>query len=115
MKDDVVIASSKAEATEPTGSTGCGGSCDCGDAEAAQYPELDARTIPHALRHATVLGALGSLMIGDGMILTAPHEPLPLLAQIDERWPGGFDMTDLQRGPDVWRLLFVRRASAAAA
>ncbi len=86
-----------------------GHSCDCGEAEGAGYPELDARTVPHAIRHATIFGALDAVGTGGGLVLVAPHDPMPLLAQLEQRAPGAFDVAYLQRGPDAWRLQFVRR------
>ncbi|HET7326600.1 MAG TPA: DUF2249 domain-containing protein [Nocardioidaceae bacterium] len=74
------------------------------------YPELDARTVPHAIRHATIFGALDSVPAGGGMVLTAPHDPLPLLAQVEQRAPGVFEVAYLQRGPEAWRLRFRRAA-----
>jgi uncharacterized protein (DUF2249 family) len=46
------------------------------------------------------------------MILVAPHDPLPLLAQIERRAPGVFEVDYLERGPEAWRLSFVRRTTA---
>lgn len=79
-----------------------------GPTDSGGYPELDARVIPHEIRHGSIFGALTSLQPGAGMVLVAPHDPLPLLAQIDERWPGAFDVSYLDRGPEAWRLQFVR-------
>jgi uncharacterized protein (DUF2249 family)/iron-sulfur cluster repair protein YtfE (RIC family) len=94
-----------------TTQTGCGGhSCSCGEQEEDGYPELDARTIPHAIRHATVFGALDTLAEGGGLVLVAPHDPLPLLAQIQRRCPDAFAVSYLQRGPEAWRLLLKRTA-----
>ena len=91
--------------------SGCGGhTCTCGEVDGADYPELDARAVPHAIRHATIFGALDSVRPGEGMVLVAPHDPLPLLAQIEQRSPGAFDVDYLERGPDAWRLAFVRTA-----
>ena len=45
---------------------------------------LDARAIPHRLRHAAVIGAASSLNVGEGFDLVAPHVPTPLLNQIDQ-------------------------------
>ena len=45
---------------------------------------LDARAIPHRLRHAAVIGAASSLNVGEGFDLVAPHVPTPLLTQIDQ-------------------------------
>ncbi|HET9859316.1 MAG TPA: DUF2249 domain-containing protein [Nocardioidaceae bacterium] len=76
------------------------------------YPELDARVVPHAIRHATIFGALEAVAPGDGMVLVAPHDPLPLLAQIEQRSPGVFAVEYLERGPEAWRIAFVRRTAA---
>lgn len=83
--------------------TGCG----CGDDH--DTPELDARAIPHAIRHAAIFGALGAIKPGGAMILVAPHDPLPLLAQIEQREGDAIRVDYLQRGPDAWRLRLARR------
>jgi uncharacterized protein (DUF2249 family)/iron-sulfur cluster repair protein YtfE (RIC family) len=93
---------------------GCGGhTCTCGEVDGPGYPELDARTIPHAIRHATIFGALDTVPAGGGLVLVAPHDPLPLLAQVEQRAPGAFEVDYLQRGPEAWRLVFVRTAHPA--
>ncbi len=86
---------------------GTGHTCDCGHAEEAGYPELDARAIPHAIRHATIFGALAGVRPGGGLVLVAPHDPIPLLAQIEQAHPGRFAVEYLERGPEAWRLAFV--------
>lgn len=85
------------------------GGCNCGEVDEAM-PELDARLVPHAIRHATIFGALDAVAPGRGMVLVAPHDPLPLLAQIEERAPGVYEVSYLERGPEAWRLQFVRSA-----
>ena len=85
-----------------------GHACGCGEVDPAGYPELDARAVPHAIRHATIFGALDAVGRGGGLVLIAPHDPLPLLAQIEQRSPGVFDVDYLERGPEAWRLRFVR-------
>jgi len=88
---------------------GCGGGCGCGQQDpAGVLPEFDARSVPHALRHATIFGALDSVGAGGGMVLVAPHDPLPLLAQLQQRSPGLFSVDYLERGPEAWRIRFVR-------
>ena len=88
---------------------GCGGECGCGEQDpAGALPVLDARTVPHAIRHATIFGALNSIGEGGGMVLVAPHDPLPLLAQLEERSPGLFTVDYLERGPENWRVRFIR-------
>lgn len=86
-----------------------GHGCGCHESDVG-VPELDARAVPHAIRHATVFGALDAVTPGGSMVLVAPHDPLPLLAQIAERHPGGFEVDYLQRGPEAWRLRFTRGA-----
>lgn len=91
------------------GGTGCGGhTCACGEVDGPGYPELDVRSIPHAIRHATIFGALESVRPGAGLELVAPHDPLPLLDQINQRWPGAFAVAYSERGPQTWRLSLVR-------
>ncbi len=81
--------------------------CACGDDHG--IPELDARAIPHAIRHATIFGALSAVKPGGAMVLVAPHDPTPLLAQIAEREGDALEVTYLERGPEAWRLQFSRR------
>ena len=83
--------------------------CNCGHDDEPGYPVLDARTVPHSIRHATIFGALDAVHAGGGLVLLAPHDPLPLLDQVAQRHPGRFDVSYLQRGPKTWRLQFARR------
>lgn len=76
------------------------------------HPVLDARAVPHAIRHATVFGALDAVREGRGLILVAPHDPLPLLAQLEKRSPNTFSVSYLERGPEAWRLSIVREKTA---
>lgn len=85
-----------------------GHSCGCHEENATELPELDARVIPHAIRHATIFGALDGVAPGGGLVLIAPHDPLPLLTQLEQRAPGDFAIEYLERGPDSWRLSMVR-------
>jgi uncharacterized protein (DUF2249 family) len=93
----------------PAAAAGCGHQCACGELD-EELPELDARSIPHAIRHATILGALETVRPGAGLVLLAPHDPLPLLAQIEERWPGVFTVSYDERGPQTWKLRLTRTA-----
>ncbi|GAA1531392.1 DUF2249 domain-containing protein [Nocardioides humi] len=82
---------------------------DCGCEEEHGDPVLDVRPVPHAIRHATVFGALSAIRSGRAMVLVAPHDPLPLLAQIADRENGAIEVSYLQRGPEAWRLRLARR------
>ncbi len=82
----------------------------CGENDTATLPVLVASEIPHEIRHAAIFGALeGS---AQGIELVAPHDPLPLLAQIEDRWPGIYEVEYAERDT-AWRLLLKRRAEAA--
>lgn len=78
--------------------------CNCGCGHESAVPELDVRQIPHAIRHATVFGALSAIVSGQSMILVAHHDPKPLLAQIADRENGTIAVTYLTEGPEEWRL-----------
>jgi len=98
---------------------GCGGhGCTCGELDEDE-PELDARIIPHAIRHASIFGALDTLAPGRALVLVASHDPRPLLAQLEQRSvaqaeAGQFLVEYVERGPEVWRLRFRRTTGAAA-
>lgn len=49
----------------------------------ATYP-FDARGVAKRFRHAAIFGALSALHDGETMRFCNDHDPLPLLAQIDE-------------------------------
>lgn len=114
-----------AESARSGASGGDGGGCGCGgghgDAEAIDAPapvlsvdaRLDVRDVPHAQRHARVLSAISELPADGALVLVAPHAPLPLLAEIDQRFPGQIDTQWLQEGPQVWQIRLHRRFVAA--
>ncbi|WP_137724134.1 DUF2249 domain-containing protein [Prescottella subtropica] len=90
----------------PTATIRTGG-CACGEHD-PDIPELDVRTIPHAIRHATVFGAFDAVTPGESMILIAHHDPIPLLRQLAQRTDGHLEVTYEQRGPEAWRLMLTR-------
>jgi uncharacterized protein (DUF2249 family) len=83
------------------------GSCGCSAPDGGK-PELDVRGLPHAIRHATAVGAFDAVPPGSSLLLIAPHDPLPLLRQLHRRSPGQLDVTYLERGPVRWRLDIAR-------
>lgn len=119
MTVPVPTPSSSTRTSRPTSASGPDGllplagggasACACGCSDDG-VPELDVRTIPHAIRHATVFGALGAVPAGGSMVLVAPHDPLPLLAQIADRESNAIEVSYLTEGPQDWRLLLTRRA-----
>lgn len=72
-------------------------------------PELDARAIPHAIRHGAVIGAFAQVRPGAAMVLVAPHNPVPLLNQLTEIEGDALEISYLDEGPDVWRLRLGRK------
>lgn len=69
---------------------------------AGGIPTLVATDIPHEIRHGAIIGAFQSLRPGNSMVIVAPHDPLPLLAQLREI--ADLDVSYLQSGPLEWRL-----------
>ena len=45
---------------------------------------------------------------GAAMVLVAPHNPLPLLRQLNDREGDAIEVSYLQEGPDAWRLKLAR-------
>ena len=77
--------------------------CTCGHHD-EELPVLDARAIPHAIRHASIHGVVDSLRPGASFVLVAPHDPIPLLAQIADRHGEAIAVEYVQRGPEAWKL-----------
>lgn len=74
-----------------------------------EEPTLNASNIPHAVRHGAIHGALDTRQVGQSMILIAPHNPLPLLDEIEARTET-FTVDYLKEGPGDWRLRLTRTA-----
>lgn len=83
--------------------------CACGEHDEG-LPELDVQTIPHAIRHASIFGAIESLVPGGGMIISATHDPVPLLMQLQAKHGDDYATEYLDQGPERWRIL-IRRAA----
>ncbi|MGE0818986.1 MAG: DUF2249 domain-containing protein [Candidatus Nanopelagicales bacterium] len=87
--------------TGTTTASGCGcGSCGC--SAAVEAPVLDVRTIPREVRHAAVIGAVGAVPVDGSIVLLAPHDPLPLLRELDALQPGALAVAYDETGPDTW-------------
>ncbi|OBH37633.1 cation-binding protein [Mycobacterium intracellulare] len=82
-------------------------SCGCGETD-AEDPVLDVREVPHSIRHATVFGAFDAVPPGGALVLVAPHDPIPLLHQLNDRASGRLAVQYEQRGPDAWRLRLIK-------
>lgn len=64
----------------------------------ALYP-FDARGIAERFRHAAIFGALDALMPGETMRFCNDHDPLPLLAQLQQRYGDRLGIEYKQREP----------------
>ena len=70
---------------------------------------FDARGIAKRFRHAAIFGALQALHPGETMRFLNDHDPLPLLAQLRERFGERVDIQYRQREPDGVVIDFVVR------
>lgn len=67
-------------------------------------PTIDVRTIPPQERHQRIFATFEGLAPGAAFELLNDHDPIPLHHQFDQRHPGRFSWTYLERGPDSWRV-----------
>lgn len=81
--------------------------CGCGETD-VDDPVLDVREVPHSIRHATVFGAFDAVPPGGALVLVAPHDPIPLLHQLNDRASGRLEVYYEQRGPEAWRLRLIK-------
>jgi uncharacterized protein (DUF2249 family) len=84
------------------------GGCGCGCAAEPEVPELDVTKVPKLIRHAAVLGGVGGLKPGQAFVIAVPHDPLPLLKQIERQFADSVTADYLTRGPEVWRVQLSR-------
>lgn len=78
---------------------------------ADEIPSLDVRPVPRSIRHATVIGALSAIRPGRSLDLVAPHDPQPLLKQIEGLEPDTWSVEYLIEGPDAWTLRLTRASA----
>ncbi|WP_348944912.1 DUF2249 domain-containing protein [Chitinibacter sp. FCG-7] len=76
---------------------------------------FDARGVAKRFRHAAIFGALESLSEGETMRFVNDHDPLPLLAQIEQRYAGQVKATYLQRDAQAVVIDFSIHPAQAAA
>ncbi len=71
------------------------------------YP-FDARGVAKRFRHAAIFGALDSLNTGETMRFVNDHDPLPLLAQLKDRYGDGISISYITREPGQIAINFKR-------
>lgn len=62
---------------------------------------FDARGIARRFRHSSIFAALGVLQPGESMRFINDHDPLPLIAQLNERYGDVLSVNYVQRDADV--------------
>jgi uncharacterized protein (DUF2249 family) len=72
-----------------------------------RYP-FDARGVAKRFRHAAIFGALDSLNAGETMRFLNDHDPLPLLAQLQQRYGDTIEISYVSREPGQIALDFKR-------
>lgn len=72
-----------------------------------RYP-FDARCVAKRFRHAAIFGALDALSAGETMAFVNDHDPLPLLAQLQQRYGAGIAITYVAREPGNIAIDFTR-------
>lgn len=73
----------------------------------AIYP-FDARGVAKRFRHAAIFGALDALTPGERMRFVNDHDPLPLLAQLADRYGDDVVIEYRQRDPGAIVIDFIR-------
>ena len=71
---------------------------------------FDARGIGKRFRHAAIFGALDALSPGEAMRFVNDHDPLPLLAQLQQRYGDALAIAYRQRAPGGVATAFPLRA-----
>jgi uncharacterized protein (DUF2249 family) len=79
-------------------------SCTCGEVD-EDLPEMDVQSIPHAIRHAAIFGAVNALRPRAALIISANHNPIPLLTQLEARYGDAYTASYLEKGPERWRIV----------
>lgn len=71
---------------------------------------FDARGIAKRFRHAAIFGAFDTLMPGETMRFCNDHDPLPLLAQLQQRFGQSVEISYVQRDPGTIVIDFAKVA-----
>lgn len=83
---------------------------DCANTISADllYP-FDARGVAKRFRHAAIFGALDALNPGETMAFVNDHDPLPLLAQLNQRYGENIAINYVTREPGQIAINFTRK------
>lgn len=82
--------------------------CSTSISQDMRYP-FDARGVAKRFRHAAIFGALDSLNPGETMAFVNDHDPLPLLAQLQQRYGDSIAINYVTREPGNIAINFMRK------
>ncbi len=77
--------------------------------QGGNLPELDARRLAPARRHAEIFERYAALDPGTAFVLVNDHDPRPLRYQFEAEHAGEYSWEYLEAGPKVWRVRIGRR------
>lgn len=75
----------------------------CNDCQATDMV-IDVRAIAPRLRHPLIFSTFEKLAGGESFRIVNDHDPRPLYYQFSAEYPGTFEWTYEQSGPDVWQV-----------
>ena len=75
----------------------------CSDCENSGIT-IDVRMIAPRIRHPLIFSTFENLGRGGSFRVVNDHDPKPLFYQFSAEYPGVFEWTYEQRGPEVWQV-----------
>ncbi|RZJ83788.1 MAG: DUF2249 domain-containing protein [Massilia sp.] len=75
----------------------------CNDCNATETI-IDVRQIAPRLRHPMIFNTFENLAHGESFRIVNDHDPKPLFYQFSAEYPGFFEWTYEQQGPEVWQV-----------
>ena len=75
----------------------------CNDCERAETV-IDVRMIAPRLRHPIIFSTFENLVDGECFRIVNDHDPRPLHYQFSAEYPGIFEWTYEQQGPEIWQV-----------
>ena len=82
----------------------------CNDCQTTETT-IDVRAIAPRLRHPLIFSTFENLGAGECFRIVNDHDPKPLFYQFSAEYPGTFEWTYEQHGPEVWQVRIDRVAA----
>ena len=73
---------------------------------------VDVRPLPSREKHLRIHRTFSDLPAAGAMLLINDHDPKPLRYEIEAERPEEFDWSDIESGPEVWRVRIGKRSPA---